>query len=116
MYESKGQALASRRRFGKRLLKCFGVSLCFAGFGLGVGTVGYRIFAGFDWVDSFLNASMILTGMGPVGALNTTAAKLFASAYALFSGIVFLTMVVTVITPIIHRILHVFHLDDPREK
>ena len=79
---------------------------------LGVGVVGYHVFAGFGWVDSLLNASMILTGMGPVGTLTTTRAKVFASAYALFSGLVFLSLFVTLLTPVIHRLLHRFHVDE----
>jgi hypothetical protein len=76
--------------------------------------MGYHRIAGLGWVDSVLNASMILTGMGPVDPMTTTAAKLFASAYALFSGVVFLSAVGIVLSPIFHRILHAFHLDDNR--
>ena len=78
---------------------------------LGIGVLGYHHFARFGWIDSLLNASMILTGMGPIGPLNTTIAKLFASAYALFSGLVFLTASGVVIAPIFHRLLHKFHLE-----
>ena len=83
-----------------------------AGSALAIGTAGYHHFAGFGWVDSLLNASMILTGMGPVGTLATTQAKLFASAYALFSGLIFLTLILTLLTPVVHRVLHTFHLDE----
>ena len=76
------------------------------------GVVGYHVFAGLGWIDSVLNASMILTGMGPVDPMKTTAAKLFASAYALFSGVVFLSAVGIVFSPIFHRILHYFHIDE----
>jgi hypothetical protein len=67
--------------------------------------------AGFNWVDSLLNAAMILTGMGPVGALTSDASKLFASAYALFSGVVFITAAGILLTPIFHRVLHRFHIE-----
>ena len=81
-------------------------------FALGIGVIGYHVFAGFGWVDSFLNAAMILTGMGPVGTLTSTSAKLFASFYALFSGLVFLTLIVTLLTPVVHRVLHRFHVEE----
>lgn len=77
---------------------------------LAVGVLGYHWTTGMDWIDAFLNASMILTGMGPVNPLTTVSAKLFASFYALFSGLVFVTVMGLVIAPIFHRMLHKFHL------
>ena len=79
---------------------------------LGIGVLGYHHFAGLPWIDSLLNASMILTGMGPIDPMRSDAAKLFASLYALFSGVVFLTAVALLLSPIFHRLLHHFHLDD----
>lgn len=79
-------------------------------FGVGVGVLGYHFFAGFAWVDSLLNACMILTGMGPVGTLPTDGAKVFASAYALFSGLVFISVMAVMISPVMHRLLHKFHI------
>jgi hypothetical protein len=79
---------------------------------LGVGVAGYHWIAGLGMVDALLNASMILTGMGPVNELHGTAAKLFASVYALFCGMVFLTSVGVLFTPLIHRIIHLFHARD----
>jgi hypothetical protein len=76
-----------------------------------VGVAGYHWLGGFDWVDSLLEASMILGGMGPVNPLKTTAAKLFASGYALFSGLVFIGIMGIVLTPVVHRILHKFHVE-----
>jgi hypothetical protein len=76
------------------------------------GTIGYHFLAELRWVDAKLNAAMILTGMGPVDPMRTTAAKLFASGYALFSGVVFLTSVAIVLAPVFHRVVHKFHLDD----
>ena len=81
------------------------------GFILGLGILGYHVIAGFNWVDSLLNAAMILAGMGPVGVLNSDAAKLFASAYALFSGIVFLATSGVLLAPFLHRLMHRFHLE-----
>lgn len=77
-----------------------------------VGVSGYHWIAGLAWVDSLLNASMILGGMGPVDVLTTVPAKLFASAYALFSGLVLVGATGLVLGPVLHRILHKLHLDD----
>jgi hypothetical protein len=78
---------------------------------LGGGVWGYHYFAGLGWVDSLLNASMILTGMGPVAELHGETAKIFASLYALYSGVAFLTFVAVLFAPVVHRFLHKFHLD-----
>ena len=78
---------------------------------LGIGVVGYHCLEKLPWVDALLNASMILGGMGPVDAVKTTAGKLFASGYALFSGIVFLSVAALLFAPLLHRIIHHFHFD-----
>lgn len=83
---------------------------------LTIGILGYHYIARLSWIDALLNASMILTGMGPVATLSDTSSKLFASAYALFSGVVLLSAVGIVLSPIFHRILHKFHLDDEDER
>ena len=80
-------------------------------FSLAIGMVGYRHFMGLSWVDSLLNASMILTGMGPVDHAETNGGKIFASLYAVYSGVAFLTSVAFLIAPLFHRFLHKFHLD-----
>lgn len=116
MFERKHEPLISKRHFRRRLTACLGAAAVVATVALGMGTLGYHHFAGFGWVDSLLNAAMILTGMGPVGTLTTTPAKLFATAYALFSGLVVLTIIVTVMTPLVHRLLHHFHLEDAEPK
>ncbi len=87
------------------------VLLCAA---LLLGIVGYHFIARLSWVDALLNASMILTGMGPVAVLSTSAAKIFASAYALFSGVVFLSTTGVIMAPLVHRVLHRFHLERQR--
>jgi hypothetical protein len=112
MYEKKGEKLLPWPRFFRRMalsaLLAFGIV-----FGaLFAGILGYHLIAALGWIDAILNASMILTGMGPVDPMTTTSAKLFASAYALFSGVVFLSAVGIVLAPIFHRILHKFHMDD----
>ena len=81
-------------------------------FGLIVGVFGYHWIAGLNWLDSLLNASMILGGMGPVDVLHTSAAKLFASFYALFSGLVFISMSGILLAPFAHRLLHLLHGDE----
>ena len=77
-----------------------------------VGILGYHWFAGFTWIDSFLNASMLLGGMGPVGELPNDGAKLFASVFALYAGLVFLVVAGLMLAPVFHRVLHLFHWED----
>ncbi len=80
-------------------------------FSLFIGSAGYHFLGDLPWIDSLLNASMILSGMGPVDPLKTTAAKLFATFYALYSGVAFLSIVAILMTPLLHRFLHTFHLE-----
>ena len=103
---------ARNRRFYQRLLRALLVSSGLIGISLCLGVGGYHFVAGFTWVDSILNATMILAGMGPVGALPSDAAKLFASAYALFSGVVFITATGILLSPMFHRVLHRFHIEE----
>ncbi len=79
---------------------------------LGGGMVGYHHFEGLNWLDSLLNASMILGGMGPVDPIRTTGGKLFAAIYALFSGLFVLIVAGLMMAPVVHRVLHRFHMDD----
>lgn len=76
-----------------------------------IGTLGYRVFAGYRWIDAFLNACMLLGGMGPIGDLPNDGSKLFASLFALYSGLVFLAVAAVLLTPVFHRVLHRFHWD-----
>jgi hypothetical protein len=101
-----------RRPFYHRFLLALALSAVLVGFSLGLGVLGYHFIAGLQWVDSLLNAAMILTGMGPVDTLNSGAAKVFASAYALFSGVVFITATGILLSPIFHRVLHRFHIEE----
>ena len=101
-----------RRPFFHRFLLALGLSAVLVGISLGIGILGYHFIAGLGWVDSLLNAAMILTGMGPVDTMNSNAAKLFASGYALFSGVVFITATGILIAPIFHHVLHRFHLEE----
>lgn len=79
---------------------------------LGIGVLGYHYLNDLGWLDSLLNASMILSGMGPIDPIKNAPAKWFASFYAIFSGIVFLTTVAVILSPIFHRLLHKLHLGD----
>ena len=82
------------------------------GFSLGLGILGYHFIGGLHWVDALLDASMILSGMGPVSPLNSDAAKVFASAYALFSGVVFISATGILLSPVFYRVLHRFHIEE----
>lgn len=109
-FEKKSQPLAERAHFFLRLSLYGVVSAIIIGASLGIGVLGYRWFGGLQWIDALLNASMILTGMGPVNPMTTTAGKLFASFYALFSGVIFLSATAVMLTPVFHRVMHRFHL------
>ncbi len=110
MYEHHRQPLAKRSVFAKRLVLNAVLGFILLAFSLGVGMIGYHFLEGLSWIDSLLNASMILGGMGPVSPLQTAAGKIFASFYALYSGMVLLASVGILATPIFHRFLHRFHL------
>lgn len=110
MYEHRRENLLPFGKFIRRLGLSFALAAGLVCFGVGAGVLGYHYFADFTWIDSLLNACMILTGMGPVGTLPNNTAKVFASLYALFSGVVFISVMAIMITPIAHRILHRFHI------
>lgn len=112
MYERRGDKLLPLPGFLRRLALSGLLAAGVVSVSLLAGIVGYHRLAGLGWIDAILNASMILTGMGPVDPMTTTEAKLFASAYALFSGVVFLSAVGIVLAPVFHRILHKFHMDE----
>jgi hypothetical protein len=114
MYEHHKQPLAKRSVFAKRLALNGIVGLLLLAFSLGIGMLGYHFLEGLSWVDSLLNASMILGGMGPVAPLGTAAGKIFASFYALYSGVVLLASVGILAAPIFHRFLHHFHLAEDK--
>jgi hypothetical protein len=103
--------LLSKAEYRKKLYKSSLLAAGLIAFSLALGVVGYCIFAQLGFVDALLNASMILTGMGPVNDLKTDGAKIFASLYAIYSGVAFLTILAVLFAPIFHRFLHKFHLD-----
>jgi len=111
MYEHYKQPFIPFKAFLRRMLRHFGIATAIVGVSLGLGIIGYHAFAGLPWVDSLLNASMILGGMGPVNPLAGNGAKIFASFYALFSGMIFLVAAGVLLAPVVHRLLHRFHLD-----
>ena len=112
MFEQKHQDIAPVPVFMKRLALCFGMAFLLILVALFMGIAGYHWIAGLTWIDSLLNASMILGGMGPVNQLTSVNAKVFASVYALFSGLVFIAVMGVVFSPLLHRMLHKFHIDD----
>jgi hypothetical protein len=107
-----GEKLLPWPRFLRRMVLSALLSAGVVSVALFAGILGYHAIAGLGWIDSLLNASMILTGMGPVDPMRSDSAKVFASAYALFSGVVFLSAMGVLIAPVFHRFLHKFHLDD----
>jgi len=113
--ERRHEPLASTPVFLKRMARFLALSAGIILVSLGIGVLGYHYLENLSWIDSLLNASMILGGMGPVAPLNTIAGKLFASFYALFSGMVFLVAVGVLIAPVFHRFLHHFHIEMDEE-
>jgi hypothetical protein len=111
LYEKRHQPLATRRKYIERVLRNAMFAGLLLGSGLLIGVLGYHGFAGLSWLDALVNASMILAGMGPVDPVKSIAGKLFESAYAIFSGVVFLTSVGVLLAPAAHRFLHHFHLE-----
>jgi hypothetical protein len=112
MYEHRRHPVLARRRFFVRMLKHGLSAFMLMLASLMIGVVGYHYICRMGWIDSILNASMILGGMGPVNPIETNAGKLFAAFYALFAGVVFLVVVGIMLAPMAHRILHYLHLED----
>lgn len=110
-YEHKHQPLASRAVFVRRLLRSLLISMAIIGGSLAAGIAGYMATAHLSFVDAFLNASMILGGMGPVAVLDNDAAKIFAGIYALYSGLVLIAVAGIILAPAIHRMLHALSVE-----
>jgi hypothetical protein len=111
-FEHRKQALLPPHRFALRLLGSTIAASALVAVSLLLGMFGYHDLEQLNWIDSFLNASMLLSGMGPVNAPGTTAGKLFAGLYAMYSGLVVIFVAGIILAPIAHRILHRFHLED----
>ncbi len=110
--EKKRQKYSFTKKFAKRVLKYSLFSIGLLIISIGIGVFGYHYIGNLNWIDSIYNASMILTGMGPVNELNTDSAKLFASIYAIFSGVIFLSTVAIFFAPFAHRLMHLLKIDE----
>lgn len=111
-YEHRRDPLATPSLFVKRIVGSLVVALVLILVALAIGIAGYRFIAGFGWIDSLLEASMILGGMGPVNQLTNDTAKIFASVYALFSGLILIALMGIILSPVAHRVMHKFHVDE----
>lgn len=111
MLENRKQPLLPMPIFLMRMARSFALGLLAIAIALYIGMAGYHYFEYMPWLDAFANASMILSGMGPLSPVYTTAGKLFAGFYALFSGLSFIFIIGLMFTPVIHRLFHKFHLD-----
>jgi hypothetical protein len=112
MYESKTQRPLALQPFARRLALHTGIAIGLIAVSLAMGMTGYVCFEHLSWLDAFLNASMLLGGMGPVNAPATGAGKLFAGIFALYAGLVFIVTAALLFTPLLHRLMHRFHWDD----
>jgi len=111
MYEHASSRMLTPRQFAGRMARHAAVVVGLVALSLVIGMAGYMWLGGMTWVDAFLNSAMLLGGMGPVGELRSTAAKLFAGCYALYAGLVFIASITIILTPVVHRIAHRFHVD-----
>jgi hypothetical protein len=112
MFETKHQRVIPARRFARRLALSVALSAAIAAVALVLGVAGFHYIGEVPWIDALHNASMILGGMGPVAEMKSDAAKLFSAAYALFCGLVFISVVAVTLVPVLHRLLHKFHIDE----
>lgn len=111
-FERKGEKLASHGVFFGRVLYSLLIGCLFIGASLAAGVAGYMTFAGLSPIDAFLNAAMILGGMGPVAQLDGDVAKVFAGVYALYSGLLLIAVTGIILAPVLHRVLHAIHADE----
>jgi len=112
MFEHRTKPLLPRREFVRRIVRHATLGFSVIIVALGIGMTGYHIFENLPWTDAFVNAAMILSGMGPVNTLQTDGGKIFAGCYALFSGLALIAILGIIFGPVIHRALHRFHLED----
>src|SRR5438874_713024 len=116
MFEHRRQPLVSRPVFYARLARSASVGLLIVLVSLAIGMAGYHFLERMSWLDAFVNAAMILSGMGPLGPLQTSAGKFFAGCYALYSGLALITSIAVIFAPVFHRFIHKFHLETENEK
>jgi hypothetical protein len=111
MFEHRKQRLLTRSEFAVRIAKQLFMASGGIAVALGIGVVGYHLLGPMPWIDAYLNAAMILGGMGPIDPLKNDVAKAFAGCYALFAGLVFIAIMGVVLAPFLHRLMHRFHID-----
>ena len=116
LFEHKSKPLLDVRSFYQRQLKFMLYAFAFLGIFLGIGMIGYHIVADLDWVSSYHNATMILSGMGEIDSMPNNMAKLFSGTYALVSGVIFLVTIAVMLSPIVHRFLHRMHVEEPDDE
>jgi hypothetical protein len=114
-FEHRSERVISRHRFARRMGKAMALWLALIVVALAIGMVGYAFTEGMSIVDAYVNAAMILSGMGPMGELKTTSGKIFAGTYAIFSGLVIIIATGFLLAPIFHRVLHRFHVETAKD-
>jgi len=116
MFEHRKSPLLPHAAFLRRMTRSLVLGSGVLAVALGIGMIGYHFLEHLSWLDAFMNAAMILSGMGPVAPMQTAAGKFFAGCYALFCGLVFITVVGILFAPLAHRLLHKFHLESGDKK
>jgi hypothetical protein len=112
MFEHRTKPLLPRKEYFRRIVRHAALGFAIIVVALGIGMTGYHFFEKLPWIDAFVNAAMILSGMGPVATLQTDGGKIFAGCYALFSGLALIAILGIIFAPVVHRSLHKFHLED----
>jgi hypothetical protein len=112
MFEHHTKPLLPRKVYYRRVVRHAALGFSVIVVALGIGMTGYHVFENLPWIDAFVNAAMILSGMGPVATLQTDGGKIFAGCYALFSGLALIAILGIIFAPVVHRALHKFHLED----
>ncbi len=116
LFEHISKPLLDSRSFYQRQLKFVVYAFSFLAVCLGIGMIGYHFIAGLGWVSAYHNAGMILSGMGEIDKMPTDAARIFSGSYAIFSGVIFIITIAVMLSPIVHRLLHIMHIDETRDK
>lgn len=114
MYESRHHPLAPRHRFVSRMAASALLGTALIGVSLAIGMAGYHHFEGLAWIDAFVNAAMLLSGMGPLAQPQSEGGKLFAGLYAIYCGLALIAVTAIIFAPVVHRFLHRFHLEQTR--
>lgn len=112
MFEKRHEPLAAKHVFLWRMVRSCAFAALAIVIALFIGMWGYHYYEHMSWIDAYANASMILSGMGPLGNLSTEGGKIFAGSYALFSGLLFILIISLIMAPILHRFFHKFHMED----